>query len=95
MSEFILKITARVATKQDLLLDKGVLRYGTAYFLKSFRTGKVSGPYVLDKYTRNKELEKFFKHGYVFVAESVIDNDVELVLQTEFKNEQELTDQSA
>lgn len=95
MSEVILKITGRLATKQDLLLDRGVLRYGTPIFLRSFKSGKISGPYVIDKYTCSKELERFFKHGYVFVAASVLENDVEMVFQSEYKNEMELKEQSA
>lgn len=95
MSEVILKVAGRLATKQDLLLASGVLRFGTAVFLRSFKTGKISGPHVIDKYTCSKELERFFKHSYVFVAASVLDNDVELVFQSGLKKEMELNEHSA
>ncbi|WP_026755063.1 hypothetical protein [Sediminibacter sp. Hel_I_10] len=87
MTKSLLSIEVTLAENRDLLIAPGVLNIGQVIFLRSFITGKISGPYVIDRFTNAKELQAFFTAKRIYKAVAGIDSDIEMVFQTQFSRE--------
>ena len=52
---------------------KAKIRLGLIYFLKSYMTNVINGPYKIKDTTNIAEIKKFFKDGRLFVFKSPIE----------------------
>lgn len=83
---FITRI--RLAKKTDLLHAPGCLKIGDPYYIKHPKTHKLSGPYVITKYTSSKKMQEYFNCQCVYVPVIDFDFDIQQGLQQlDFKNE--------
>lgn len=84
-------IELRPAKTQDLMYCAATFKIDTVYYLMNPESRKLSGPYVLHKYTNSKVLERYYNSKCVYVPIMDFDFDIEMNLQQkEFKKEQEL-----
>ena len=60
-------VKIRLANKTDLLIGKGLLKFGQPYYLKDPKTHQISGVYMLDKFTSSEKLKALFIQNCIYV----------------------------
>jgi hypothetical protein len=55
----------RPATREDFIWNKQPL-YDSIYYLRSFHTGKLGGPYILNRSTNLQDFGVFLREGKVY-----------------------------
>lgn len=62
-----IEVEVRPAKNNDLLVAPLLLRLGQPYYIKDPKTNKLSGVYVLDKYTNSLKLEVLYLAKLIYV----------------------------
>ncbi len=62
-----IEVEVRLAENSDLLFAPSLLKFGQPYYILDAKSKKLSGVYVLDKYTNSKKLELLFLAKLIYV----------------------------
>lgn len=81
-----IEVELRPAKKRDLLIKSGLLRLGQIIYCVTPVKKVITGPFVIDQYVNNSELEKFFNEKLLYVPITQPEENIHDLLQTDYKN---------
>lgn len=66
----------RLATKRDLLIAPGLLKFGQPFYLYSHKKKRFEGLYVMNVYHSATEIQAWFNANMVYVPVNVLENPI-------------------